>query len=102
MTYELQDRTPEEIQSQIAETRASLDRKLQELEHRLSPRERLQRVAAHLHPEQFAPWAAVGAIATGTYLAVRGWRRYHPAHQEQDLLSTTFVVCEGDELQGGI
>lgn len=102
MTNELSDRSPDEIEAQISQTRASLDRKLEELEHRLSPREQLQRVTSRIHPEQYVAWAAVGAVAAGTYLAIRGWRQLHPAtNGDEDLLATTFVVCE-DELSEGL
>lgn len=41
---DLSNRSPEQIQSEIAATRHSLDRKLDELGHRLNPRERIEEV----------------------------------------------------------
>ena len=70
-------RRPEEIEASIEKKRASLDRKIEELERRLSPREQLSRVRARLNPEAYTGVAAVGAVAAGTLMAVRGWRRYH-------------------------
>jgi hypothetical protein len=70
-------RRPEEIEASIEKKRASLDRKIEELERRLSPREQLTRVRARLHPEAYTGMAAVGAVAAGTLMAMRGWRRYH-------------------------
>jgi hypothetical protein len=43
---EISNRTPEEIQSEIVATRRSLDRKLDELGHRLDPRVRIDEVRA--------------------------------------------------------
>lgn len=68
------ERSPEEIQSQIAETRASLDRTLREIERRLSPSAQVQRLKERVEPDTYIAWAAVGAIVTGALLAVRGWR----------------------------
>lgn len=70
-------RRPEEIEASIEKKRASLDRKIEELERRLSPREQLSRVRARLNPEAYTSVAAVGAVAAGALMAVRGWRRYH-------------------------
>ena len=70
-------RRPEDIAASIEQKRASLDRKIEELERRLSPREQLSRVRARLNPQAYTSVAAVGAVAAGTLMAVRGWRRYH-------------------------
>lgn len=104
MSQEAQARQPEDIEARIVETRASLERRLEELERRLSPREHLKRVATRVHAQQYVPWAAAAAILAGLYLAVRGLRRYHHVRplDEDDLLSTTFVICEEDELLGEI
>ena len=94
MTTELDDRTPEQIERDIANTRESLKGKLSELEHRLSPGERMREVRQRLTPETVAPWAAVGAIATGTVLALRGLRRHRPstdAETDEEVLDE--VVC---------
>ena len=74
------DRSPAEIESRIEQTRASLDRKLSALEHKLSPRQQLHRVKDRMNTESVMGWAAVGAVATGAWLAVNGWRRHHGAN----------------------
>jgi hypothetical protein len=75
MTFQTYERSPAEIESSIEQTRASLDRKLQELEHRLSPREQFQRLRSRLDPDPLMGWMAVGAVALGAALAVNGWRQ---------------------------
>ena len=94
------------IEADIARTRASLNRKLQELEQRLSPSQRMAEVKAKLDPRRFDPrpypeWIAVGAVALGTVLALAGWRRsrgngYAELRDDDldDLL--VFEVCEDD------
>lgn len=79
MTTALDDRTPQEIERSISATRESLKGKLNELEHRLSPSERMRDVTRRINPDAVLPWAAVGAVATGAMLAVRGLRRHHHA-----------------------
>jgi hypothetical protein len=74
---EYYQRRPEEIEASIEKKRASLDRKIEELERRLSPRQQLSRVRARLNPDAYTGVAAVGAVAAGTLMALRGWRRYH-------------------------
>ena len=74
---EYYQRRPEEIEASIQKKRASLDRKIEELERRFSPREQLSRVRARLNPEAYTGVAAVGAVAAGALMAVRGWRRCH-------------------------
>ena len=69
------DRSPEEIESQIAQTRASLDRTLREIERRLSPSAQVQRLKQSVDPDTYYAWGAVAAIAAGAWLAIRGWRR---------------------------
>jgi hypothetical protein len=76
-----------EIEADIARTRASLNRKLQELEQRLSPTERLSQVKARLDPKRLDPrpypeWIAVAAVVVGAAMAVTGWRRSR--HVETD------------------
>ena len=68
---------PEQIETQIAETRASLDAKIHELERRLSPREQMARMRSQLSPEPYLGVIAAGVIAAGAALAYRGWRRVH-------------------------
>jgi uncharacterized protein DUF3618 len=75
MTPTSYEPTPDEIESRIAERRAALDEKLVELEHRLSPAEQVQRLRARLDPQPYLGIAAASAIAVGTALALRGWRR---------------------------
>jgi len=83
-TMELDDRTPEEIERNIAATRASLKGKLNELEHRLSPTERIHEIRQRINPETVLPWAAVGAVATGAALAMRGLRRRRGAPLDEE------------------
>lgn len=64
------------LERDIAVTRESLHTKLHALEERLSPAAQMRRVRQQLNPEPYVAWAALGAVATGAYLAVRGWRRH--------------------------
>ena len=97
-------RRPEEIEASIEQKRAALDRKIEELERRLSPREQLSRVRARLNPQAYTGVAAVGAVAAGTVMAVRGWRRCHrngnglehPAERLQIEELTTLPVRDDD------
>jgi len=83
------ERTPEEIERNIESTRASLKETLSELEHRLSPGHRVQEIRQRLDPQLMLPWAAVGAVATGALLAIRGLtRRRRPYFDDVDE-----VVC---------
>jgi hypothetical protein len=91
---ELDDRTPDQIERDIAARRASLKGKLNALEHRLSPGERIHEMRQHLHPETVAPWAAVGAIATGAVLAMRGLRRHRTSSMDDDILIDDGVLDE--------
>ena len=88
---ELDHMTPEEIERNIATTRASLKGKLNELEHRLSPGERMHEMRQHFNADAVAPWAAVGAIATGTALAMRGLRRRHTSSSEEPVDETVCI-----------
>jgi hypothetical protein len=71
---------PASLEAEIARTRASLGRKLQELERRFSPRARLAEVRARVDPTPYVGWAAVAAVAAGTWMAVSGVRRYRDGH----------------------
>lgn len=64
------------LEREIAVRRESLHTKLHELEERLSPTAQMRRVRQQLNPEPYVAWAALGAVATGAYLAVKGWRRH--------------------------
>jgi len=81
MSSETMDaRSPAEIEARIEQKRAALDRKLSALERKLSPREQLNRMKARMYDvdrDSVVGWAAVGAVAAGTVLAVNGWRRAH-------------------------
>jgi hypothetical protein len=78
-------RSAAEIERDISNRRESLKGKLNELEHRLSPAERISSMRRRITPEAVAPWAAAGAVATGAVLAVRGLRRRrHVAEYEED------------------
>jgi hypothetical protein len=88
---------PAQIEREIIETRASLHRKLDELQHRLSPRERIreeaQRVTTAVRSEagrvtsavrnvdagSYAGVAAIAAVGLGTAMAVQGLRRRNGA-----------------------
>jgi hypothetical protein len=74
-TMDLVERSPEELELRIAETRAALEMKIHELERRLSPRERVRRVRARLSPEPYLAPVAAAAVVAGAALAVTGWRR---------------------------
>ena len=67
------------LEANIADTRSSLDRKIQELERRLSPRRIKERVRGTLNPEPYLPWIALSAVAVGTVLAARGLRHRQAA-----------------------
>lgn len=93
-----------EIEGDIARTRASLNRRLQELEHRLSPGEKLAQVKSRLDVRRFDPrphpeWIAAGAVALGSVLALAGWRRSRSAAiDEADLEDVViFGACEPDD-----
>jgi len=73
---------PARIERDIAHTRASLNRKLEELQHRLNPRERIraesERVKSavrNIDPGPYAGAAALAAIGVGTAMAMKGLRR---------------------------
>lgn len=89
------ERSPAEIEANIAATRASLDRKLHDLEARLSPRARFIELRARVRPQDYLGLAAVAAIATGAAMAVRGLRRTRredPTLLDDVELAT--IVCE--------
>lgn len=73
---------PDRLEREIAHTRASLHRKLDELQHRLNPRERVRAEAErvksavrNVDPVPYTGAAALAAVGIGTAMAVRGLRR---------------------------
>jgi hypothetical protein len=67
------------IEGDIADTRAALDRKIDEIERRLDPRQITMRVREKLDPNPYLGWIAASAVAVGSLLAARGLRRRRPA-----------------------
>ncbi len=79
---------PARIERDISHTRASLHRKLDELQHRLNPRERvraqaerMKAVVRNADPTPYTGAAALAAVGVGTAMAVRGLRRRND-HQD--------------------
>lgn len=105
------------IEREIAQTRASLHRKVEELQHRLNPRERVREagerigeqvrnagdrvrhavegVDARAYADEYAGAAALGAIAVGTALAVRGLRR-RSSSSSDDCIAPSDVDLMGE------
>ena len=71
------------IESDIVRTRASLDRKLNEIERRLAPdhvkAELKDALRRRLNPEPYMGWIATGLVAVGSVMAIRGARRHREA-----------------------
>ncbi len=98
------ERSPEQIESEIAATRASLDRKLTELDKRLDPRRRWHELRGNLRDRLTSPpvaaWSAVAAVAAGSWMAVSGLRRRRREWEINgeevgpDLVVTDVAVCE--------
>jgi hypothetical protein len=57
------DQEPARIREEMKATRASIDNRLELLDQRVR----------RLHPRNYLGWVAVGAVATGASLALRGW-----------------------------
>jgi hypothetical protein len=93
------ERSPAEIESRIEQKRASLDRKLTALEHKLSPREQLQRVKDQVDTESLLGWAAVGAVATGAIMAVNGWRRHHNGNGRSEMPDDYAALDDLEDLE---
>ena len=76
-TPDIQDRDPAAIEADIARRRASLDRKLDEIEQRLirTPQQRLTEIRERVERIPFAAWGAVAAVAAGSWMALSGLRR---------------------------
>jgi hypothetical protein len=75
-TADILGRDPAAIEAEIHRTRHSLDRKIEELERRFSPRYRWNQLRAGFDGAPMASWGAVAAVATGAWLAISGLRRY--------------------------
>jgi hypothetical protein len=96
------ERSPEQIEGEIAATRQSLDRKLHEIEKRLDPRRQWDAMRGTLRERLTSPpvaaWGAVAAVAAGSWMAVSGLRRHRmepDGHElEPDLVVTEMTVCE--------
>ena len=67
------------LEIDIAETRQSLDRKIDEIGRRLQPEhvkaEVLDLARRRLDPEPYLGYIASGLVAIGSVMALRGWRR---------------------------
>lgn len=76
MTGDNSNPTLSELEIEIAETRQSLDRKLDEIGHRLQPSELKSELAGavkeRLDPHPYLGYIAGGLVAVGTFMAVRG------------------------------
>jgi 2-methylaconitate cis-trans-isomerase PrpF len=97
---------PARIEREIVHTRASLHRKLEDLQHRLSPRERLReeaqrvtgavrneaervtRAVRNMDPRSCAAAAALAAVGVGTAMAVQGLRRRNGADSADSIEPT--------------
>jgi hypothetical protein len=70
------------IESDIIRKRASLDRKLSEIERRLAPdyvkAELKEALKRRIDPNPYLGWIATGLVAIGGWMAVRGARRHRP------------------------
>jgi hypothetical protein len=82
MNYRYETSEPEmaAIESDIVRKRASLDRKLHEIERRLAPdhvkAELKEALKRRIDPEPYLGWIATGLVAVGGWMAVRGARRH--------------------------
>ena len=113
---DLSQRSPEEIESRIAHTRKSLDRKLEKLGDRLDPNVRLAEVKDEVvarvdrvrnevsaRAPQIYAWGAVGAVAVGAAMAATGWRRLHRRDDMYICGSIDeMLVTESEPLDDGI
>jgi hypothetical protein len=68
-------------EAEIAETRASLERKIEELERRLSPEHIKAQVRGKLNPEPYYGLIAASAVAVGGAMVARGLRRRRRAER---------------------
>lgn len=84
------------LEIEIAETRQSLDRNLNEIERRLQPQQLKTEVKRRLDPRPYLGYIAGGMVALGTVMAVRGLRRRrHPAWPDGE-----YVDYPDDSLSG--
>jgi hypothetical protein len=76
MTGDNSNPTLSELEIEIAETRQSLDRKLDEIGRRLQPGELKSELAdavkERLDPHRYLGYIAGGLVAVGTFMAMRG------------------------------
>jgi hypothetical protein len=96
---ELANQPSDVIESEIEMTRASLDRRLVELERRLDPRPRFRLLRKEIQaraPQMYA-WSAVAAVATGAALAMSGWRNL----REREDGAMFLCECIADETTVG-
>lgn len=75
---DLQHRSPEEIEWEIAVTRTALNSKVHELERRLHPGRRFNELKESVRASapRYQAIGAVAAIAAGIWMAIRGWSRW--------------------------
>jgi hypothetical protein len=114
--YDLSQRSPEEIQSRIAETRTALDHKLDKLGERLDPSTRLAEVKDEVSARveriredvsarapQLLAWGAVGAVAAGAVMAATGWRHLHQDDSDMYVCGrVTDMMSDNEPLGDGI
>lgn len=93
---ELAKQSPDVIESEIEITRASLDRKLGELERRIDPRRRVQSLKREMQERapQVLAWSAVAAVAAGSAMAMSGWRKARHAGGADEM---SLCGCIADE-----
>lgn len=84
MTTDLDTPAPDlvALQADIAETRAALERKIEEIERRLDPRRLTAKVRGKLDPQRYLGWIALAAVAVGSIMAARGLR---PSRESADV-----------------
>jgi hypothetical protein len=112
---DLSQRSPEEIQSRIAHTRKSLDRKLEKLGDRLDPGARLTEVKENVtarvdrvregvssRAPQIYAWSAVGAMAAGAAMAATSWRRLRRESDDMYICGCIADAMEPESLDDGI
>lgn len=109
-TRDLTTADPATIEHEIVETRASLHRKIDELQHRLNPRERVRaavqpyadrvrsagasvrNATSNVDQQAYAGFAALAAVGVGTAMAVKGLRR----RRQPDAITPSDVDLMGE------